>query len=69
MVPASGGIHFHSPSAPQSLHQIPEPTCTFKGRQEELDELTEAIREGNVALSREVRASDGPRHPRFTPLP
>jgi hypothetical protein len=38
-------------SAPQSLHQIPEPTATFKGRKKELDELTEAIREGGVAIS------------------
>jgi hypothetical protein len=44
-------IHFHALSAPQSLHQIPEPTATFKGRKKELDELTEAIREGGVAIS------------------
>ncbi len=25
-----GEIHFHTPSTPQSLHQIPEPTATFK---------------------------------------
>jgi hypothetical protein len=37
--------------AAQSLHQIPEPTAIFKGRQDELDELTEAIREGGVAIS------------------
>jgi hypothetical protein len=27
-----GGINFHGPSAPQYLHQIPEPKATFKGR-------------------------------------
>jgi hypothetical protein len=26
------------------------PTATFKGREKELDELTEAIRDGNVAI-------------------
>jgi predicted ATP-dependent serine protease len=46
-----GGIHFHALSAPQSLHQIPEPTATFKARKKELDELTEAIRESSVAIS------------------
>jgi tetratricopeptide (TPR) repeat protein len=35
----------------QSLHQIPPPPSTFKGRQEQLDELTEAIRDGGVAIS------------------
>jgi hypothetical protein len=33
----------------ESLHQIPEPTQTFKGREKELDELTEATRQVTVA--------------------
>lgn len=44
-----GGIHFHGPSARQSLHQIPEPTATFKGREKELNELTEAVLAGTEA--------------------
>jgi tetratricopeptide (TPR) repeat protein len=38
-------------AAVRSLHQIPEPTQIFKGREKELDELTQANREGGVTIS------------------
>lgn len=54
-----GSVHFHGLSVPQSLHQIPAPTATFKGRQEELDELTETIRESGITISDERDRQDG----------
>jgi hypothetical protein len=46
-----GSIHFHGLTAPQSLRQIPEATCSIKGRGKELDELTAAIREDGITIS------------------
>jgi tetratricopeptide (TPR) repeat protein len=46
-----GGIHFHGPSLPQSLHQIPDPPRYFKGREKEIDELVAAARETGAIIS------------------
>ena len=35
----------------QSLHQMRDPPATFKGREEDLDELAKAIRKGGVTIS------------------
>ncbi len=46
-----GDIHFHGPSPPQSLHQIPDPPRHFKGRENEIDELVTATQETGVIIS------------------